>query len=189
MSGLNERAKRQIALLAGEDLEDGQVEEARRSIELCPECRGHWVRVRGCIDVLDRVGKSAEPVPGSSLWPAIESRLRPTVVVRRPERFNGWVPALSMAAACAALLLAGQLDGIAPQETSPGAPGELMEANVGNWPRLQAWPGARRPLTSDGMAFGGSLDGAPVEFPIPGLPDSIGVEGYPPIRLYHATDR
>ena len=115
MSGINERTKRQIALLAGDDLEGVPAEEAQRSVDSCPNCRGHWTRVRGCLDVLERVGKQAEPASGSSLWPVIEAQLcRP--VVRAPERFNGWVPALSMAAACIALLIAGQMDARPPQD-------------------------------------------------------------------------
>jgi hypothetical protein len=37
---------------------------------------------------------------------------------RGPETFNGWVPALSMASACIALLVAGQLDGVSPQDVA-----------------------------------------------------------------------
>lgn len=118
MSGLNERSKRQIALLAGDDLEGESHEEARRSVESCPDCRRHWVRVRGCLDVLERAGKSAAAVPEESLWPAVERRLPPVSAPRRPEKFNGWVPALSMAAACIALLIAGQMEGTPPQDTA-----------------------------------------------------------------------
>lgn len=114
MSGLNERSKRQIALLASDDLDELQVEEARRSIDSCPHCRTHWTRVRGCLDVLERAGKECPLVPGFSLWPMVESRLTRSTALR-PERFNGWVPALSMAAACIALLIAGQLE-TSPQE-------------------------------------------------------------------------
>lgn len=114
MSGLNERSKRQIALLASDDLDELQAEEARRSIDSCPHCRTHWTRVRGCLDVLERAGKESASVSGFSLWPVVESRLTRSTV-RRPERFNGWVPALSMAAACIALLIAGQLER-SPQE-------------------------------------------------------------------------
>ena len=120
MSFLNERSKRQIALLAGDDLEGEQVGEAQRNIDLCSDCRQHWIHVRGCLDVLDRAGKTTWP-QDSRLWPAIESRLRSTVTPARPQEFNGWVPALSMAAACIALLIAGRLDGIAPHDVvAPG---------------------------------------------------------------------
>ena len=120
MSGINERTRRRIALLAGDDLEGVDAEETRQSVESCPNCRGHWTRVRGCLDVLERAGKRAEPAPMPSLWPAIEAQLnRP--VVRAPERFNGWVPALSMAAACIALLIAGQKDVALPQDAVDGS--------------------------------------------------------------------
>jgi len=116
MSGLNERSKRQIALLAGDDLEGLTADEARRSVESCPKCRGHWTRVRGCLDLMERAGKESEPVDGGSLWPALEARLTRPVVLRA-ERFNGWVPALSMAAACVALLIAGQMEAPPPQDS------------------------------------------------------------------------
>lgn len=117
MSRLNERSRRQIALLAGEDLEGVPAEEARRSVESCPNCRGHWARVRGCLDLMERVAKEgAEAGDGASVWPALEARLsRP--VVRGSDRFNGWVPALSMAAACIALMIAGQME--APLSEDP----------------------------------------------------------------------
>lgn len=139
MNGLSELVKNQIALLAGDDLEDEQTADVRRSIETCPHCRQHWVRVRGCVDVLDRVGRSEEPMSGESLWPAIESRLQRTVSVR-PGKFNGWVPALSVAAACVALLVAGQMDGISPQEMSAADQAVLFSGNllnVGSTPATQ----------------------------------------------------
>ena len=120
MSEFNERSKRQIALLAGDDLEGVSAEEARRSIEACPKCRGHWTRVRGCLDLMERAGKECpEPADGVSLWPALEARLSRPVVLRA-ERFNGWVPALSMAAACVALMIAGQLETLPPQDSLDG---------------------------------------------------------------------
>ncbi len=117
MSGLHERARQQIALLAGDDLEGEEQAEAQQSVTICPDCRDHLLRLRGCLDILDRTGRSAETVSGPSLWPALEPRLQP-IAVRRSDQFNGWVPALSMAAACIALLIAGQMDDVAPPDVS-----------------------------------------------------------------------
>jgi hypothetical protein len=131
MSGLNELMRSQIALLAGDDLEDDeQIREVRSSIESCPHCRQHWVRLRGCIDVLDRAGRSADGAAVPSLWPAIGSRLQKTSCVRR-DRFNGWVPALSMAAACIALLIAGQMDTVSPQELPASDQAKLFGGQMG----------------------------------------------------------
>ncbi|MGC1272789.1 MAG: hypothetical protein WBC44_03715 [Planctomycetaceae bacterium] len=130
MSELNERARRQIALLAGDDLEGEQQDEARRYVDSCPDCRGHWLRLRGCLDVLDCAGKTSGPGAETSLWPVIESRLRPTVVMRRSDQFNGWVPALSMAAACIALLIAGQMDGVAPVDFALHGHDDSRQASV-----------------------------------------------------------
>lgn len=130
MSELNERVRRQIALLAGDDLEGEQQDEARRFVDSCPDCRGHWLRLRGCLDVLERAGKTPESGAETSLWPVIESRLQPTVVVRRSDQFNGWIPALSMAAACIALLIAGQMDGVAPVDFAMHGHDEARQASV-----------------------------------------------------------
>ncbi|MBA3316270.1 MAG: hypothetical protein M3552_06690 [Planctomycetota bacterium] len=153
MNGLSELVKNQIALLAGDDLENEQTADVRRSIESCPHCRQHWVRLRGCVDVLDRVGRSEGPVSGESLWPAVESRLQRTVSVR-PGKFNGWVPALSMAAACIALLAAGQLDGVSPQEMSAADQAVLFSGNlthVRSTPATPIWRGVK------GETFRGSV--------------------------------
>jgi len=125
MSGLNERSRRQIALLAGEDLEGEAYDEAVRSVQSCPDCRSHWVRVCGCLSLLDRAGKDAAASSGRSLWPEVQRRLRSVSVARGPEKFNGWVPALSMAAACIALLVAGQMDGV-PQDVAEADPGHAV---------------------------------------------------------------
>src|SRR5690606_36061208 len=61
--------------------------------------------------------------------PSIEKRLRPPAVMAAREDFNGWVPALSMAAACIALLIAGQMDGMAPSDH------QMISAEVSTAPR------------------------------------------------------
>lgn len=132
MNGLNERTKQRIALLAGDDLDDEEVAEVRRLIIACPDCRQHWVRVQGCLDVLDRGGalESEEVLKEPGLWPAISSRLRPSAASSHRRKFNGWVPALSMAAACIAMLAAGQLDATWQQEGSWPARSERMASGI-----------------------------------------------------------
>ena len=120
MSSLNERTKSRIALLASDDLDEEEVGEVRQLIASCPQCRRHWVRVRGCLDILGRSGDADEVMEEADLWPEIGSQVR--LMHQRVDRdkFNGWVPALSMAAACIAILVAGQMDVTWRQE--------------GNWP-------------------------------------------------------
>jgi len=115
MAVLSEHAKRQIALLAGGDLDGDEALEVRRIIESSAEHRQQWIRCCGCLDVLEKTGSLVATPDGPSLWPSIEARLRPSVV-RRPEKFNGWIPALSLAAACIAVLVAGQMEGTASYE-------------------------------------------------------------------------
>lgn len=120
MNALNERTKRRIALLAGEDLDvdDEEARDVRRLIANCPECRRYWMRIRGCLDVLDRCdvteddGNSSDARGGSTpgVWREIEPRLHSLSAKSRRRTFNGWIPALGMTAACIAMLVAGQMD-------------------------------------------------------------------------------
>ncbi len=143
MSLLNGQTKRQISLLAGDDLEGPHADEARGYVETCPDCRRHWTRVRGCLDVIQRTEGAqrtdAGARPVGSLWPTIEGRLGPTVVPRPEPRFNGWIPAFSMAAACAAV--------VAVAVTNPAG-----ESNASRWP------------TSAGMSAAGGSAVTPVQF-------------------------
>lgn len=117
MSELNERTKRQIALLAGGDLEVEELDEALHLIKTCSHCQEHWRHVRGSLDLLDRFG-TPELGQSEELWPAVETRLRASRAASNPRKFNGWVPALSMAAACILILAAGQMDVTWQQEGS-----------------------------------------------------------------------
>lgn len=135
MSGLNERTKRRIALLAGDDLEGEDVEEIRRLIASCPDCQRYWIRVRGSLDILERSGSSTEQWK-EELWPGMESRLRAAVAPARPPKFNGWVPALSMAAACIAMLVAGQMDATWHQEGNWPTSSEQL---AGGFPHSSGW--------------------------------------------------
>lgn len=120
MNGLNERTKRRIALLAGEDLgeDDDEAREVRRLIATCPVCRQYWMQILGCLDVLDRcdvsgeVEASSQPSDNTSpgVWREIAPRLQGSKAKTRRRPFNGWIPALSMAAACVVMLVAGQMD-------------------------------------------------------------------------------
>lgn len=129
MAVLSERAKKQIALLAGGDLDGEEALEVRRGIESNLEHRQQWIRCCGCLDVLEKSGSLIAAPEGPSLWPAIEARLRPAEI-RRPEKFNGWVPALSVAAACIAVLVAGQMEGTtAPEATIPQVQANFLSGN------------------------------------------------------------
>ncbi len=108
MSLLNSHTKLQIALLAGDDLEGAEAGETRGQVESCPDCRRHWTRVRGCLDVLHRTDSGVRPA--GSLWPAIEDRLLATSQPLRPRRSRAWIPVFSIAAACLAVALAATTD-------------------------------------------------------------------------------
>ena len=126
MSSLNERTKSRIALLASDDLEEEEVGEVRQLIATCPQCRRHWVRVRGCLDILGRSGDADQVMDEPDLWPEIGSQVRSMHQRVDRDKFNGWVPALSMAAACIAMLVAGQMDATWRQEGNWPAPSERL---------------------------------------------------------------
>ena len=96
---LNAHNRRQIALLAGEDLSPADTSAAERSVHSCPDCRGHFESVR---DGLTALGDSAcDAHPGTpSLWPGMRTHL--TTLAPAPAanpRWAGWAPLFAVTAA------------------------------------------------------------------------------------------
>ena len=131
---LNAHHRRQIALLAGEDLPPADATAAERSVHSCPDCRGHFESVR---DGLAALGRSAgDAHPGTpSLWPGMRTHL--TTLAPAPAvkpRWAGWGPLLAVTAAS---LLAGAFafgpqlgDASGPAVGGPGA-GTVIPAGDG----------------------------------------------------------
>ena len=107
---LNAHNRRQIALLAGEDLSPADASAAERAVHSCPDCRGHFESVREGLSALG--DSAADAHPGTpSLWPQMRDRLAVVSPAAPPSRMNGWIPAFAVTAAA---LLVG-LFAYAPQ--------------------------------------------------------------------------
>jgi len=99
------RARPNIALSIGNDLDEQSERNVRRHLAVCPQCREYARSLRDSLKVLERSEKTPAERMHDSVWPDLSNRLRPADSGRRPERFNGWMPALAVVAACVTLVL------------------------------------------------------------------------------------
>ncbi|WP_145365015.1 hypothetical protein [Stratiformator vulcanicus] len=112
--------RRDIALLAGDDLEDTQVEPVRSKVDSCPHCKNHWNEVTRSLEVLESTAEDVTPSIEDSVWPEVSNRIRRTRNIRPSQSEAArWVPAMSFAAACIALFAVTSMPG---QESSSGSP-------------------------------------------------------------------
>jgi hypothetical protein len=93
-------------LWVGQDL-DGSAEhvELRRHLRECPECAEHWGRMKNTMNVLQVVKEDPQHTPHKSIWPAVTRRIARAERSPRMGRFNGWIPAAAVAAACLVLII------------------------------------------------------------------------------------
>lgn len=100
------RAKSEIALWAGGDLDDRQIAQLERHVAVCPDCREYRQRMSGSLQVLQNPVVSEPSSLHDSVWPGVESRLsmQSQLEARRAERLNRWLPAAAIAAACLAVI-------------------------------------------------------------------------------------
>ena len=77
MSGMNcDEAKLEIALWVGNDLDNrARVEELRRHIATCPDCRLRTKSLQSSMVVLGAIDQDQTYDPGDSLWPELQSRI------------------------------------------------------------------------------------------------------------------
>lgn len=94
------RARVQIALQVGQDLDELEERQLRRHVAVCPDCREHQQRLKVDYAVLQECGGDGDCGPPRSVWPAVSERI---VMLQRESalqyRFNGWVPAAVVTAA------------------------------------------------------------------------------------------
>ncbi len=98
------RAKAQLALLIGNDLDPAAVGDVRKHLDQCGDCRDHLKRLAACLDVLQIPDSSAWNSDGESLWQELSIRLPSETTAMKPHRLNGWAASLAVAAACAAMV-------------------------------------------------------------------------------------
>lgn len=109
------RAKTGLALWVGDDLPEATVVVAlQRHVARCPACASYLRQLQASHEAL-RSTQPTSPVFVSSVWPQV----RATIVRREKEsrvaRFNGWIPAVAMAATV--LVIVGV--SVGPQVGSP----------------------------------------------------------------------
>jgi hypothetical protein len=93
------RAKTGLALWVGEDLPDaGEVAALRRHVARCASCAGYLTQLQASQEAL-RAAQSGPPAFVTSIWPEVRSEIVRHEKQKRHERFNGWIPAVAMAAA------------------------------------------------------------------------------------------
>ncbi len=108
------RARSEIALWVGDDLDQSARHELERHLAECPSCRDHRNRMRASLDMLygaeDSVDTSGDSVASThdSLWPGLSGRLELRDEARKASRFNGWVASLSLAAMVLAMVALSQ---------------------------------------------------------------------------------
>lgn len=110
-----------MALHVGQDVDGGSAgggsaAELRQHIAGCPSCRQHWYGLQQSQRALR--SPQTEVVSRGSLWPGISARLP----ARREPSFNGWIPALAMAAACLAVFALSANPSAEPVRDRPPIP-------------------------------------------------------------------
>ena len=94
------RAKTQIALLVGQDLEETAQYEVERHLAECPDCRGYRVELGRTFEVFERMGTVVSADPEPSLWPDVAQRISRIQKTRPSVQRTNWTPLVAIAAAC-----------------------------------------------------------------------------------------
>ena len=97
-------ARTDIALWIGNDLDEASERTLERHVAACPHCREYARTLRNGLAALREPADEAD-ASFRSLWPRMKVRLAALEDSRHLERFNGWLPALTVAAACVVTIL------------------------------------------------------------------------------------
>ena len=139
------QARTEIALWVGNDLEEGGELRIERHLAGCPMCREYAHEMKASLQVL----QAPRPVPdvGGSIWPRLAARIAGLESSPRLERFNGWLPAVTVVAASIAIIVL--LETRQPAHVQVAAPTfPVITYPDGEGTRLNSlqWnPGADRP--------------------------------------------
>ncbi|MGH7129173.1 MAG: zf-HC2 domain-containing protein [Planctomycetaceae bacterium] len=134
------QARSAIALRVGDDLSETEDHALRRHLAMCPPCRTHMQDARQSYRAL-RTHVPASGRPDESLWPLIASRISVQRRSVRAERFNGWVPALAVAAAVLVMVVLSM-----QRSTQPAAPESRPIATMPVLSHSADPPGSEPPL-------------------------------------------
>jgi hypothetical protein len=117
------QAQREIALLAGEDLNDeDRRRDVQRHLDHCPACREHQSKVGAALSALVAAEPHSTFESVHSLWPGVRRRLRNSSAQASGRAdWKSWAPFAAGVATCASLLLlaGGALHDPQPSSATP----------------------------------------------------------------------
>lgn len=114
--------QRDLALWAGNDLEEHAQVAAQRHLAVCPECRGHWQRLQAGQRVLEQVRSAPMERDEASVWIGVRRQLRVLEDDRRTANWRGWLPVGALAAACLTVLIITAPGGDSPMSSRGNSP-------------------------------------------------------------------
>ena len=140
-----QQARSQIALWVGGDLDASAWECVQSHLHQCPGCQSYQTRMKGMLELLGSSDDSQDPsaeneLSHDSLWPALSAQLPKKHQKPRANEFNGWIPALALAAVCMVMVFAGS-----QPPRNVGESGWTLESGSASTPTLRsapAWFGA-----------------------------------------------
>lgn len=168
------RAKREIALQIGGDLDDAQAQKLRMHLAACPECSDYSKEMQVGYDVLRAPAEDDVALHDEkSIWPDVSSVL--TTRAQRPQslqqslHLTGWLPATAAVAACLLIVASSYFNGFSGSENPvqklhPVSAQKDSRQSIQRWLNKQQAANRRFPYgqeTADPM----SLDSAPVRLP------------------------
>ena len=181
------RARSEIALWVGNDLDEVAEAKLEQHLAECHHCRKNWREMQASLSTLREPNYDSYRSQYDSVWPRLSAQLPSREEIRRAERFNGWLPAVTVVAACLMMATFSMMN-LPGESSAPGAvasdqlapivlpvpvvlprqddPLNLFPIPVGNDPRFQPvllGPNGTDPLWND---FLQSLEnrGQPLKF-------------------------
>lgn len=94
------QAKSQLALWVGPDGEVIPPRELLEHVNACQCCQQHWKALRQSLDLLELLAEDPEVDGRQSVWPRVSKCIAARYACGHGERFNGWMPAIAVTAAC-----------------------------------------------------------------------------------------
>lgn len=159
------RARLEIALWVGNDLDDASIGRLQRHLAICPVCREEWRRMESSLRTLhdssDSLLGDPELRPARSVWPKVAARLASPEFQGPASRFNGWVPALAIASIFLAMVVIANTARVQPTYIAPHQipVGEAQfVVDPGEWQPLDA---AQSPLPGGTRGTAGYLPPLP----------------------------
>ena len=104
------RAKQDIALSVGRDLDSHSERELQRHLASCPDCRQRHAKLRESIAVLHRASELSDQQSTEetrSVWSAVSDTIQHSVRPAKPSPFSlqqAWVPVVAIASMVLAVL-------------------------------------------------------------------------------------